>query len=297
MKILLTGADGFVGEHVNKQIETETLSISGSPVDIRDSKLVDESINQIKPDAVIHLAAQSFVPRSFENPIETFDINFIGTFNLLNALKKIGFRGKFLHVGSGDIYGYVAENDLPVRESLVLKPRNPYAVSKVAAEALCYQWSQCEDFEIVIARSFNHIGPGQSEKFVISSFARQIVEISMGLREPKIFVGDIDVTRDFTDVRDIVRAYQLLLQKGLNGEAYNVCSGKEYQIRYLLEQLIRISGVKAEILTLESLMRPVEQKRAFGSAEKIFQDTGWSINYDIEQTLSDVLDDWRVRIL
>src|SRR5262249_48752052 len=149
--------------------------------------------------AVIHLAAQSFVPASFAHPLETYEINFLGTYSLLEALKAAGFKGRFLFVGSGDAYGVVRPEDLPIGEEHPLRPRSPYAVSKAAAEALCYQWSRSESFEIVMTRSFNHIGPGQSDRFVVSDFARQVVEIRKGQRRPQISTGDIEVTRDFTD--------------------------------------------------------------------------------------------------
>src|SRR5207302_554158 len=184
------------------------------------------AVKILRPRAVIHLAAHSWVPQSFKEPMETYDVNFVGTFNLLSALQKTGFHGRFLFVSSSDIYGQVSPEALPITEEHPSKPRSPYAVSKVAAEALCSQWSQTEtDIEIVVARPFVHIGPGQSDRFVISNFARQIIEIKRTRREALVEVGDIDVTRDFTDVRDVVRAYELLLARGVPGEVYNICSG------------------------------------------------------------------------
>jgi GDP-4-dehydro-6-deoxy-D-mannose reductase len=296
MKLLLTGSDGFVGSALLRYRSCVPLTDDGRNVDLRDVECVARAIGAIKPDAVIHLAAQSFVPRSFIDPRETYDINFVGTLNLLNALKVGGFAGRFLFVGSGDSYGLVSEGNLPVIEEHPLRPRNPYAVSKVAAEALCYQWSQTEGLDAVMTRSFNHIGPGQSDRFAISDFARQVVEIRQGRREAVIRVGDIDVTRDFTDVRDIVRAYLLLLDHGRTGEAYNVCSGTEHSLRALLTRLLGLAGVEARIEQDGSRLRSAEQRRMCGSNGKLRLDTGWSSEYSVDASLADIINDWEKKL-
>ena len=293
MKHLLTGANGFVGKTMQAAMPCVQLPAG---LDVRDRTALNTAIAEIQPDMVIHLAAQSFVPASFENPHETFDINFYGTLNLLEALQSIGFRGRMLFVGSGDTYGQVPEAALPVREEHPLHPRNPYAVSKVAAEALCYQWSHTSDFEIVLARPFNHIGPGQSPRFAITDFARQITEIRLGRRAPVLQVGDIDVTRDFTDVRDVERAYALLLEKGRNGGYYNVCSGREHSIRELLQRLIALAGVDARIEQDPTRLRPAEQRRMVASFETLHRDTGWQPVIPIEQSLQDLLNDWEKKL-
>src|SRR4030095_16761911 len=218
MKLLVTGSEGFVGSFLKRCRPCIPLTDESGNVDLRDGNRLSRAVARIGPDAVIHLAANSFVPESFAHPRETYDVNFIGTLNLLEALKAAGFTGRLLYVGSGDSYGVVAPNELPIDEAHPLRPRSPYAVSKAAAEALCYQWSQSEAFEIVMTRSFNHIGPGQSERFVVSNFARQVVEIHKGIRTAIIRTGDIDVTRDFSDVRELVQAYLLLLVRGESGE-------------------------------------------------------------------------------
>ena len=289
MKLLLTGANGFVGRYVQAAMPCVPLP---NGLDLRDRAALTAAVAAIRPDAVLHLAAQSFVPASFENPRETFDINLTGTLNLLDALQAVEFRGRMLFVGSGDTYGQVAEAALPVREDHPLRPRNPYAVSKVAAEALCYQWSQTSGFEIVMVRPFNHIGPGQSPRFVLSDFARQVMEIRMGRRASVLQVGDIDVTRDFTDVRDVVRAYGLLLERGRNGEVYNVCSGREYRIRDLLQQLIALAGVAAAIEQDPARLRRAEQRRMVASFAALHRDTGWQPAISMEESLQDVLNDW-----
>lgn len=289
MTVLLTGARGFVGRYVQALLPCESLPES---IDLRDRLALVDAVAAIRPDAVIHLAAQSFVPASFENPRETFDTNLYGTLNLLEALKAADFQGRLLFVGSGDTYGQVAEQDLPVQEDYQLRPRNPYAVSKVAAEALCYQWSQSADFELLMVRPFNHIGPGQSARFAIADFAKQVMEIRLERRTPLLQVGDIDVTRDFTDVRDVVRAYVLLLERGQNGGIYNVCSGREYRIRSLLEELLALAGVTARIEQDAARMRPAEQRRMLASYARLHRDTGWQPEISMTQSLQDLLDDW-----
>ncbi len=296
MAILLTGASGFVGAFVQRQISCIPFDDVAHPVDLRDAGRVRLVIDQVRPDAVIHLAAQSFVPASFENPRETYEINFLGTLNLLVALKESGFRGRMLFVGSGDTYGLVPEARLPLTEDLPLRPRSPYAVSKVAAEALCYQWSQTEGFAMVMTRSFNHIGPGQSERFVVSDFAKQVIEIKKGRRGAVLSVGDIDVTRDFTDVRDAASAYALLLERGGNGEIYNVCSGVERSVRSILVRLLELANVDARIEQDPARLRIGEQRRFRGSHDKLRRDTGWEPAISIDQSLRDILQNWEERL-
>ncbi len=293
VKHLLTGANGFVGQAMQAALPCVPLPVG---LDLRDRAALNAAIAEIQPDMVIHLAAQSFVPASFENPHETFDINFYGTLNLLEALQSIGFRGRMLFVGSGDTYGQVPEAALPVREEHPLHPLNPYAVSKVAAEALCYQWSQTAGFEIVMARPFNHIGPGQNPRFAITDFAHQVTEIRLGRRPPVLQVGDIDVTRDFTDVRDVERAYALLLEKGRNGGIYNVCSGREHSIRELLQRLLALAGVDARIEQDPARLRPAEQRRMVASFAALHRDTAWQPLIPIEQSLQDLLNDWEKQL-
>lgn len=300
MKILLTGAGGFVGHYVMERLDCVPLLLNGKTVDIRDDRAVLTAVKAILKDtgfdAVIHLAAQSFVPESFKDPRTTFEVNFFGTLNLLTALKGVGFGGRLIFVGSGDIYGLVSPDNLPIVEDMPLRPRNPYAVSKVAAEALCYQWSRTEGFEIVMVRPFNHIGPGQSERFVVSSLARQVIEIKRGIKAPVVDVGNIDVTRDFTDVRDIVHAYGLLLDRGVNGMIYNICSGKERVVRNILERLMDIAGIDADIRQDPGRTRAAEQQRVCGSPERLIKDTGWAPRIPFDHTLKDILDYWDGRL-
>ena len=302
-RLLVTGLNGFVGRAIQRYIKANSESLDLNLVepqkkyDVRNENDLREMIEATSPDYIIHLAAQSFVPDSFSNPHDTFDINFYGTLNLLEAAKNTGFPGRLLFIGSGDTYGLVGEEDLPIYEKYPLRPRNPYAVSKVAAEALCYQWSQTDNFDVIMARPFNHIGPGQDERFVIADFAKQLVSIKYGKQPAEITVGNIDVTRDFTDVRDVVRAYLMLLDKGRNGQVYNVCSGKEYSIRYLLTQLLSIVGVDANIVQDSARFRTSEQKRLYGNYDLLKQHTGWFPEVDTMQSLSDIVTYWSERYI
>lgn len=296
-KLLLVGGNGFVGSHIRMALESKLVVVStGRDVDVRNLNQLRSLICKVQPDMVVHLAAVTTLRESFANPQDTYDINFFGTLNLLMALRDSNFAGRMLFVSSSEVYGLLAECDLPVSEARLPKPLSPYAVAKIAAEALCYQWAQTEKFEIVIARPFNHIGPGQSERFAISDFGKQIAAIKMGLSEPVMHVGDIDTTRDFTDVRDIVAAYQLLLQYGSNGETYNICSGTERTIRSLVERMCQLAGVVVELRTDPARWRLSEQRRVRGSNQKLFDATKWLPSLAMDQTLSDIVDYWTKRL-
>jgi GDP-4-dehydro-6-deoxy-D-mannose reductase len=216
-------------------------------------------------------------------------VNFSGTLHLLQALSAEGFRGSFVYAGSADVYGRLPETDLPAKEMQPLRPRSPYAVSKVAAEALCYEWSQRQNFRVVLTRPFTQIGPRQAPRFAVADFARQIVEIRNGRRAPVLTTGDLDVTRDFTDVRDTISAYYELLKSGENGEVYNICSGRERSLRSLVEEMLQIAGVEAEIQTSTARLRPAEQRRMVGDAGKIREHVGWQPEIPLTTTLTDIL--------
>ena len=298
MTLLLTGASGFVGRHVQKMysqamMECVPLDAGGEPVDLRDAAAVRQAVRGVMerdaPEAVLHLAAQSHVPTSLADPADTFAVNFTGTLHLLQALSESGFRGRLLYVSSGAVYGLVPGDSLPVTETFPCRPRDPYAVSKVAAEALCYQWSVTGPFEIVMARPFNHTGPGQSREFAIPGFAAQLAGMRAGRRAPVLEAGDLSVTRDFCDVRDVVRAYGLLLAQGRNGEAYNVCSGVERKLSDIVDTLARLAGLSPTIETKAGRLRPAEQPRMCGSPHKLKRDTGWTAEIPWEDTLKDLL--------
>jgi len=292
-KLLLIGGTGFVGSHIRAMPHSPYFCVgTGQELDVRNTERLKDFILSERPDYVVHLAAITTVGESFSNPQETYNINFGGTLNVLTALREARFKGRMLYVGSSDVYGSISEFELPVSEDRPLRPRSPYAVSKVAAEALCYQWSQTENFEIICARPFNHIGPGQSERFAIADFARQISAIRLGLSEPIIHVGDIDTTRDFTDVRDVIDAYFLLLECGCNGEIYNVCSGIERSMRSLIKRTCELAEVRVELRTDVARFRPSEQRRVRGCNTKLVAHTGWQPKYSLDQTLSEILSFW-----
>jgi GDP-4-dehydro-6-deoxy-D-mannose reductase len=288
-RILVTGSRGFVGRHFCRKYGGIPLTDAQGPVDLRDAARVRSAIEDAKPDAVLHLAAQSSVAASFENPEATLVVNVLGTLHLLEALNTAQFRGVFLYVGSGDVYGRTKDADLPNVETQPLRPLSPYAVSKAAAEALCYQWSQSQKFRIILTRPYTQIGPGQDARFAIAQFASQVSRIRRGLQPPIVTTGDIDITRDFIDVRDAIRAYRMLLDHGQNGEIYNLCSGQELSLRSLLERLLRISGVNAEIQVDPQLLRPIEQRRLVGNGGKVRAAIGWVPEIPIDTGLADIL--------
>jgi len=299
-RLLVTGATGFVGRHVAAMVQSGALSVRElvSPPagwDLRNEDEVYSFVEDVKPDSVLHLAAQSFVPRSFEHPRETLEINVIGTLNLLQALKRAGCSARIVYVSSGDVYGQVPESLLPVDEALYPEPRNPYAVSKVAAEQLCLQWHRSEGTDVVIARPFNHVGPGQDDRFVLSSVARQLAKIADKRQDPVIEVGDIDTTRDFTDVRDVVHAYEALLRYGEPGRTYVIGSGRECRIRDLLQYLCKLAEISPEFRQDPGRMRRADQRRMAANSARLRQDTGWAPTIHIETTLEDILKDARNR--
>lgn len=292
-KALLIGGTGFVGGHLEQHLLADyDVTATGHDKDIRDENQVKQLVAETMPDVVVNLASITTVRESFERPVETYQIGFWGTLNLLMALKDIGFMGRMLQIGSSEVYGLPLPEQLPLSETEPLRPMSPYSVSKVATEALCYQWSQAESFDILMTRPFTHIGPGQSDRFAIANFARQITEIKAGQREPVLYVGDIETTRDYTDVRDVVGAYDLLLQKGKNGGIYNVCSGIERPTQILLNALLDIAGVTATISQDPSLTRASEQRRVCGNNAKLLRDTGWHQSISVDKTLSDILSHW-----
>ncbi|MBP5956539.1 GDP-mannose 4,6-dehydratase [Pseudomonas anatoliensis] len=298
-RLFITGLSGFVGQHIQSRLALpdsswELLS-AATPYDLTDAGSLVDLWPQL-PDAVIHLAGQTFVPEAFRDPARTLDINLFGTLNLLQALKARGFAGTFLYVSSGDVYGQVAESALPITELQPPCPRNPYAVSKLSAEFLSLQWGMSEQWPVLVARPFNHIGTGQKDSFVIASAARQISRIKQGLQAPQLEVGDIDVTRDFLDVGDVISAYFALLEKGQPGQVYNICSGREQSIRSLIEQLADLAEVEMQLVQDAARMRRADQRRVCGSHAKLSTATGWSPDITTQQSLRAILSDWEKRV-
>ena len=265
--------------------------------DLTERKRVEEVIGFFKPDRIYHLAGQASVKYSWENPVETFQTNVFGGIYLLEALKKYCPDCKILIVCTAEEYGEVENgNAEAIREEFNINPSNPYAISKASLDFFASTYQKVNNLNIYISRSFNHSGPGQSDSFVTSDFARQIAEIEKGLRQPIMHVGNIDVYRDFLDVRDVVRAYEFIIQKGRPGQAYNVCSGKKRKISEILDILLALSTQKNISVKVDALkLRPIDLKVIYGDNSKLKKETGWKPVIDINRSLADILNWWRER--
>lgn len=300
MRALVTGAEGFVGVHLIRELlsqghevgathftrlELKSDEIQLFQLDILDKERVSEVLELFKPDAVFHLAGISDPKYSISHCEETMKINFVGTQNLLSECNC-----KVLLVGSSEVYGI--PTTLPLTESSPLNPLNPYAYSKLAVEKYAIDLAK----PTILVRSFNHIGPGQREDFVCSAFAKQIIEIENG-REPVILVGNLEAKRDFTDVRDIVKAYLAAIDRCSFNEPYNICSGKVYKIREILDMLIKNSGVTIEVKVDEKRMRQTDVPIVQGNCTKFKKTTGWNATIDIEDSLTSILQYWRKNFL
>jgi GDP-4-dehydro-6-deoxy-D-mannose reductase len=300
-RLFVTGGHGFVGQWIQRMApaiaERHGFEIAIPPIDFEllDPAQVDAQLALARPDAILHLAGQSNVPLSFKDPEGTLRVNLTGTLRLFEGLRRAGLSPRVVFASSGDVYGQVPDSEMPISEDRVLHPRNPYAVSKIAAEALCYQWSKTEGLAVVVARPFNHIGAGQSDAFALPAFARQIAEIKRGRREPVIEVGDIDVTRDFLHVSDVIEGYLTLLAHGVPGEIYNIASGEDRRLRDLLARMLELAGVKARIGHDEARHRHAEQRIVRGSNAKIVR-LGWAPARSIDEALTSILEDWEKRI-
>lgn len=286
---LVTGHTGFVGQHSLGRATTVGLCDENGRIDISDKPRLQKFLYKNAFSSVIHLAAQSHVPTSFDDPAATFETNLNGTITLLECLTRSGFEGRFLYVSSGDVYGAVPESDLPVVETRPPSPRSPYGASKVAAEAYCLQYALHSDFDILIARPFNHIGQGQSTRFIVPSVLQQIEEQAAKGGDIYIDVGDIDVTRDFSDVSDVIEAYEAILAQGKNREIYNVCSGKEIPVREILEYAATQSHQQVNFRQDKSRLRANEQRRMRGCNKKIRNHTGWIPKTTIQESINSML--------
>jgi len=299
MKALVTGASGFVGKHLvgllkqsgDDVIETDV--ISGGP-DLKDLKGLTDLIGDTAPEVIFHLAGQADVKHSWDDVFGTFKSNTEGTLNILAASRSSG-NARVVTVTSADIYGIVNSDDLPVNETNPLKPTSPYSASKAAADLLALQAFLGYGQEVVRARSFNHIGPGQSEKFVCSALAARIAYNEIN-KISELSIGNSVARRDFTDVRDVVRAYRLLAINGKAGEAYNVCTGSSISIETIANKLLDLSTHSMKLVIDESLLRPVDLMDLQGDPSKIQEDTGWVPEFSLDQTLSDLLEYWRSQV-
>lgn len=296
-RVLLIGGTGFVGQHLSNVFDkTDEILTTGSDVNVRDRKLLSSLIKKFSPDQVVYLASITTLRESFASPEATIDITLLGLLRTLEILAEVGFRGRLLNISSSEVYGDVGEVFLPITEVTPTQPRSPYAVAKRASEILCDQWSQSSNFEILSARPFNHIGPRQSDRFAISNFAKQITLIKNRAIPPKLFVGNIDVKRDFTDVRDVVKAYKSLLSGDFKSSVYNICSGSEYSVRFLIEKMCEIMDIELDLIVDKEKIRAGEQDRILGDPTRINLEFGWKARIPIEKTLEDILLFWSSRV-
>ncbi len=297
MRMLVTGATGFVGRHLARLLESrgiEMIAVSqGSTdalnIDIRDRDAVIAAFRDSQPDTVVHLAAVAYVPDANADPGLADAVNRGGTINVLDGAREVGAR--MLFVSSGAAYGPVPREQQPILETQPLGASDSYGKSKVAAEQECIDRAGVQD--IVRVRPFNHTGPGQASQYVCSDFALQLAKAEAGLREPRIEVGDLRAERDFSDVRDVVRAYVDLLDAGEAGEVYNVCSGKPTPIQDVLGLLVEQATVPVEVAVQQERLRPGEVSRAYGSYEKIQSAVGWEPRIALRDTLGELLAGWR----
>lgn len=316
-KYLITGFSGFVARHFTEYLEglESTCQVKGldvrSPgynwenynnvrtsfekVDLLDQDHVEYIIYEFQPNYILHLASFSSVAFSWKEPVQSFQNNTNIFLNLVNAVRKLNIDARILSVGSSEEYGNVDVSDLPLLEEHELKPVSPYAVARIAQEYLSSVYVNGYAMDIILTRSFNHIGPMQSNIFVVSSLAKQLVELKRsGKVHGTLITGDIDIIRDFTDVRDVVRAYHLLLLNGHKGQVYNVCSGKGLSLKEIIDIMARQLNVKVNICVDPRLIRPADSRIIIGSNEKIKRELGWENHIPFEQSLKDVIDFWSV---
>ena len=310
MKALITGVDGFVGKYLSEYLLKQKYEVYGTTIsekyknekikiykmNLLDEKEVNKVIKMIKPDKIFHLAGQSAVGLSWEKPVLTVNINVNGTLNLLEAVRNYSKDSKILIVGSSDQYGPIKPEECPIKESKIQNPQSPYGVSKKAQEEMCKLYVNAYHTNIIMVRAFNHIGAGQSTNFVVADFASKIAQIEKG-SEPVLKVGNLESFRDFTDVRDIVRGYSLLLEKGKLGEIYNIGSGKEVKVSEILKKLVSMSKKEIKIEIDPNKFRPVDVPLVVCDNSKIKKDTGWETEFLINDTLEEVLEYWRSVII
>jgi len=316
VKVLITGAGGFVAPHLVELLHAEApgievygtvrpqTSVARGPgtgitlveADLNDPASASAVMDEVTPDRIVHLAGQSSVHRSWIEPGGTLRTNVLGLVNLLDAVRARGLHPAVLVVGSAEEYGSVDPSEIPIGEDTPLRPSSPYAVSKVAQAALARLYGPAGGMKIVLTRTFHHTGPGRGEAFAESSFARQIAEIEAGLRPAVLRVGNLDAVRDYTDVRDVVRAYWWLLERVVDGETYNVCSGRGHTIRELLDTLLGLARVLVEIRVDPTRLRPSDVPALVGDPSRLRSATGWEPRIALERTLLDLLESWRQRV-
>ena len=318
MRALITGVTGFAGSHLAEYLLAHQPDVEVWGIyrwrsrmenlegvrerlrmiecDLRDFTSVHHALAQARPDYIFHLAAQSFVPSSWKAPNDTLVTNITGQTNIFEACRFLGLDPVIQIACSSEEYGMVHPDEVPISEQNPLRPLSPYAVSKVAQDMMAYQYFESYGLKTVRTRGFNHTGPRRGDVFVESNFSKQIVSIEYGLQEPVIKVGNLEAVRDFTDVRDMVRAYWLAVTKAKPGEVYNVATGSGITIQDLLDRLLALSGAKVRVEEDPDRMRPSDVLRLIGDASKFRGDTGWAPEVPFDQTLRDLVSYWRERL-
>ncbi|UOG75942.1 GDP-mannose 4,6-dehydratase [Hymenobacter tibetensis] len=315
-RILITGFSGFVSEYLLDLLndiadQYEVIGLSRSynfeskirknlhvklvKLDLNDKEHLREVLYLTRPDYIFHLASDSSVSYSWQKPIESFQNNTNIFLNLIESVRALNTECKILSIGSSEQYGIVDPESIPLTEEATLNPISPYAVARVSQELLSKVYNRGYGLDIIMTRSFNHIGPGQKENFVVSSFAKQIVAYKAGLI-PNIKVGNLDIVRDFLDVRDVVKAYMLLMQNGIGGQVYNICSGNGYSLKQILHMMMSIAGIEVEYSIDKELIRPSDNPIIIGSNKKIKDELGWYPSYSIDASLRDILTYWEQRL-
>lgn len=290
MRVLVTGGSGFVGGFVRRDLEAagHTVVLHGQEHgDIRDPAQVEALVRDARPDACLHMAGIAYVPRGWTEPDLVFSVNVEGTLHVLEAVRRLAPAARTLVVSSAQVYGNTPRGQ-PLTEDDALEPDNLYGVSKVAADLMALLYARRYGLAVMTARPCNHIGPGQSTDFVVPAFAAQLKAIAAGQREPVMRVGNLESLREFADVRDVARAYRLLLESGTGGRAYNIATGKLVKIGDLLNQLCQVAGVQPAIEVEPKFYRPTDAQPALDTA-RIAADIGWAPQIPLERTLADIL--------
>ncbi len=311
MRALITGIGGFVGRHLRQHLEDQGDSVCGLGrpsdsldmpsmrffgADLSDRASVERVVHEVQPDAVYHLAAQSSPAASLSDPWATIGNNLLGQLNLFEALLAANLRPRVLVIGSSDEYGRVDPADVPTDEDVPLRPLTPYAVSKVGQDVMGFQYFAQHDLPVIRVRPFNHTGPGHDARFVIPGLARQLAQIEAEQCEPVLRVGNVNVERDFSDARDMVRAYRLALVAGTPGDVYNLGRGQSMRVADMVDELIALCRVPVQARVDPALLRPTDIPRQEADTRKFTTLTGWQPLIPWHTTLADTLDYWRIRV-
>lgn len=316
MNVLITGSGGFIGKFLAAECAAHGARVTGwvrelrpvtsdglstdimrtEAVDLLNAAAVNEGLERVRPDKIFHLAAKSHIGQSWLSPLDTLQTNISAQVNLFEAVRRLGLKSRIAVAGSSEEYGMIDPKDVPINEETSLKPVSPYAVSKVAQDLMGLQYFRNYAMHVVRLRLFNQTGPGRSEAFVTSAFARQVARIEAGRQEPVVHVGNLSVIRDFTDVRDAAAALWLALEKGEAGDVYNICSGQGIAIGGILDLLKRESRIDFKVAPDGDRVRPSDLPVIIGDGTKFRKRTGWSPQISFAQSMNDLLSEWRTRV-